>query len=44
MLKALFVNADLIAYAKWPDSPEEHAYHAQQEAFDIRDKLLDALR
>jgi len=38
---SVFVNADVIAKQRWPDSPEEHSYEAAQIASTIRDTLID---
>lgn len=38
---SVFVNADVIAKQRWPDSPEEHSYEAAQIAATIRDTLID---
>ncbi|MBM7460847.1 zeta toxin family protein [Rhodococcus coprophilus] len=38
---SVFVNADVIAKQRWPDSPEEHSYEAAQIAATIRDLLID---
>ena len=38
---SVFVNADVIAKQRWPDSPEEHSYEAAQIAATIRDALID---
>lgn len=35
-----FVNADLIAAARWPDAPVEHAYDAARAAADERQRLM----
>ena len=37
-----FVNADVIAAARWPDDPLGHAYDAAQVAADTRDALIAA--
>lgn len=38
----LFVNADVIAAERWPESTAEHAYDASRLAAEERDRLLDA--
>ncbi|MFD4293298.1 zeta toxin family protein [Rhodococcus sp. NPDC058505] len=38
---SVFVNADVIAKQRWPDSPEEHSYEAARIAATIRDTLID---
>lgn len=38
---APFVNADVIARDRWPDSPEEHSYEAARIAATIRDTLIE---
>ncbi len=35
-----FVNADVIAAERWPDSAQEHAYDASRAAAEERDRLL----
>jgi predicted ABC-type ATPase len=37
-----FVNADVIAAARWPDDPSGHAYDAARVAADTRDALIAA--
>lgn len=37
-----FVNADVIAAARWPDDPAGHAYDAARVAADTRDALIAA--
>lgn len=37
---SLFVNADVIAKDRWPDSPEDHSYEAARIAATIRDALI----
>lgn len=37
-----FVNADVIASARWPDDPTGHAYDAARVAAATRDALIDA--
>lgn len=37
---SVFVNADVIAKNRWPDSPEEHSYEAARIAATIRDTLI----
>lgn len=37
-----FVNADVIAAQRWPDSPSEHAYEAAEAAAQERSRLLAA--
>ncbi len=37
-----FVNADVIAAERWPDSEAEHAYEASRAAADVRSELLAA--
>jgi predicted ABC-type ATPase len=37
---SVFVNADVIAEDRWPDSPEEHSYEAARIAATIRDTLI----
>jgi predicted ABC-type ATPase len=37
-----FVNADVIAAARWPDDPAGHAYAAARIAADTRDALIAA--
>lgn len=36
-----FVNADLIAAERWPDSQVEHAYEASRAAAELRDQYLE---
>lgn len=36
-----FVNADVIAAARWPDAPSEHAYDASRAAAAERHRLMD---
>ena len=35
-----FVNADLIAAARWPEDPSGHAYHASRAAAAERERLM----
>ncbi|WP_029430620.1 AAA family ATPase [Blastococcus sp. URHD0036] len=37
-----FVNADVIASARWPDDPSGHAYDAARVASDTREALIAA--
>jgi predicted ABC-type ATPase len=37
-----FVNADVIAAARWPDDPSRHAYDAARVAADTREALIAA--
>jgi len=37
---SVFVNADVIAKDRWPESPEEHSYEAARIAATIRDALV----
>ena len=37
-----FVNADVIAAARWPDDPARHAYDAARVAADTRESLISA--
>ncbi|SNT45303.1 zeta toxin family protein [Rhodococcoides kyotonense] len=37
---SVFVNADVIAKERWPESPEEHSYEAARIAADIRNSLV----
>lgn len=39
-----FVNADLLAAERWPDSPETHAYEAARMAHGERRRLMEAHR
>lgn len=39
---SVFVNADVIAKQRWPDSPEEHSYEAARIAATLRDALIAA--
>ncbi|MBE1551874.1 putative ABC-type ATPase [Mycobacterium sp. OAS707] len=42
MLKgSVFVNADEIAKARWPDDPSAHAYEAALIAAETREKLIE---
>lgn len=38
---SVFVNADVIAKDRWPDSPEKHSYEAARSAATIRNALID---
>jgi len=38
---SVFVNADVIAKDRWPDSAEEHSYEAARIAAAIRDALIE---
>ncbi|MGW0041973.1 zeta toxin family protein [Rhodococcus sp. NPDC003348] len=38
---SVFVNADVIAQDRWPDSAEEHSYEAARIAATIRDALIE---
>ena len=38
---SVFVNADAIAAARWPDDPPAHAYEAAPIAAQTRDKLIE---
>ncbi|EME20477.1 zeta toxin family protein [Rhodococcus triatomae] len=38
---SVFVNADVIARDRWPDTAEEHSYEAAKIAATIRDALID---
>lgn len=37
-----FVNADLVAAAKWPDATAEHAYDASRIAASMRHRLMES--
>ena len=39
-----FVNADVIAAERWPESAVEHAYDASQAAAALREELISARR
>src|SRR3954451_8461411 len=39
-----FVNADVIAEARWPDDPAPHAYEAAEMAGARREELVEARR
>jgi predicted ABC-type ATPase len=41
---SVFVNADEIAKARWPDDPPAHAYEAALIAAQTRDKLIEGGR
>ncbi len=38
---AVFVNADVIARERWPESPEEHSYEAAKIAGRTREALIE---